>query len=200
MNTRNRGFTLYELIVVLALAAVILGFGVPSFRDFQRNNRLTVAANDVLSMVFTTRTEALRRQITMSMCSTVDGEAEDADCEAGTGWIVFEDRDVDCVRDDGEELITGVNVSDDVVVDSNTDCISFATTGFKRVVADQPATSYILYCDARGNTPRNPGGQESSARGVEVPPTGRGVVVKLVDEISDWGEGDDPASCPEVEP
>ena len=59
MNSRSRGFTLFELMMVLALAAVILGIGVPNFRDFQRNNRLTVAANDVLGMVITSRAEAL---------------------------------------------------------------------------------------------------------------------------------------------
>ena len=37
MQSRSRGFTLLELMVVMALAAVILGIGVPSFREFQRN-------------------------------------------------------------------------------------------------------------------------------------------------------------------
>ena len=84
---------MFELVVVLALAAVILGVGVPNFRDFQRNNRLTVAANDVLGMVITSRAEALRRQITISMCSSAEPEAEeDAECGDGSGWIVFEDR------------------------------------------------------------------------------------------------------------
>ena len=123
-------------MVVLALAAVILGVGAPSFRDFQRNNRLTVAANDVLGMVITSRSEALRRQITISMCSSADPEAdEDATCGEGSGWIVFEDPDANCERDDGEELISGARVDTDVNASANTDCISFATTGFKRVVA-----------------------------------------------------------------
>jgi type IV fimbrial biogenesis protein FimT len=197
MKSRSRGFTLYELLVVLALAAVIVGIGVPSFRDFQRNNRLTVAANDVLGMVITSRAEALRRQTVISMCPSEDPLADDAACgDAGSGWIVFVDTDADCERDDAEELITGTRIDSDVTEDANSECLSFAGTGFKRVVAGEPATSYMLYCDERGNTPRNPGGSDSAARGVEIPPTGRGAVIRRVDEIEAWSEVDDPVVCP----
>ena len=195
MNSRSRGFTLFELIVVLALAAVLLGIGVPSFRDFQRNNRMTVAANDVLGMVITARTEAIRRQQTVSMCTTAEPDDEDATCGDGSGWIVFLDTDIDCERDVGDELVSHARLDTDVQDNTNTDCISFATTGFKRVVAGQPATSRMMYCDDRGNTPRNPGGNDSAARGVEVPPTGRGAVVRLVDEMALWADGDDPVGC-----
>ena len=195
MNSRNRGFTLFELMMVLALAAVILGIGVPNFRDFQRNNRLTVAANDVLGMVITSRAEALRRQITISMCPSADPEDEDATCGDGSGWIVFEDPDANCERGVGEEWISGARVDTDVNASSNTDCISFATTGFKRVVAGQPTTSRMMYCDDRGNAPRFPEGPESAARGIEIPPTGRGVVVRRVDEMTAWSDGDDPVEC-----
>lgn len=185
-----------ELLVVLALASLIIGFGVPNFRDFQRNNRVTVAANDVLGGIIVARTEALRRQITISMCqSATAANEETASCADGSGWIVFEDPNANCTKDSGEEWISSVTVDTDVTASSNAGCISFATTGFKRVVAGQPATSRMMYCDDRGNTPRNPGGNDSSARGVEVPPTGRGVVVRLVDEMTAWEAGDDGVEC-----
>jgi type IV fimbrial biogenesis protein FimT len=196
MKSRSRGFTLMELVVVLALAAVIIGIGVPSFRDFQRNNRLTVAANDVLGMVITSRAEALRRQQVISMCPSADPLAEDAVCGSGPGWIVFEDPDADCDRADAEELIAGTSIDTDVMAATNSGCLSFAGTGFKRVVAGEPSTSYMLYCDERGNTPRNPGGTDSAARGVEVPPTGRGAVMRRVDELEAWSDVDDPVVCP----
>ena len=196
MKISNRGFTLPELMVVLAIAAAILGIGVPNFRDFQRNNRLTVAANDTLGGVITSRAEALRRQVTISMCPSADPLAVNATCGSGSGWIVFEDTDGNCDRADTEELITGARIDDDVQAATNSGCISFASTGFKRVVAGEPATSYILYCDDRGNTPKNPGGPDSAARGVEVPPTGRGAVIRQVDEIAAWADVADPVECP----
>ena len=124
-----------------------------------------------------------------------EGRADAVDTD-GDGKLDFEDTDSDCVRDTGEEWVTGITVTSDVNAVANTECLSFATTGFKRVIAGQPSTSRMLYCDSRGNTLRYPGGNESAARGVEIPPTGRGVVVKRVDEITTWNSGDDAVACP----
>jgi type IV fimbrial biogenesis protein FimT len=195
MNNRSRGFTLMELMVVLALAAIILGIGVPGFREFQRNNRLTVAANDVLGAIISSRAEALRRQSTVSMCRSPAPNDADATCGAGTGWIVFADPDGNCVRAGGEEILNSARVDSDVNATSNTGCMSFASTGFKRVIASEPTTGRMLFCDDRGNTPRNTGGTDSTARGVEVLPTGRGAVVRNVAEIDSWAGGDEGVAC-----
>ena len=44
MNEKN-GFTLIELMITLAVAAIVLTVGIPSFQDFVYNNRLTTQAN-----------------------------------------------------------------------------------------------------------------------------------------------------------
>ena len=196
MNKRSHGFTLPELIVVLAIAAAILAIGAPSFRDFQRNNRLTVAANDVLSALITSRAEALRRSNNVSMCTSANPSATDATCGAGSGWLVFQDDNGDCARQSGEEKILGQTVDSDVNAVTNVDCMSFGSNGYKRVIGTTPTTVHMLYCDDRKNTPRNGSGTESAARGVEVMPTGRATVVKLMKEIDGWSAGDDGVECP----
>ena len=195
MNKRRRGFTLPELMVVLAIAGTILAIGAPSFRDFQRNNRLTVAANDVLSALITSRAEALRRSNNVSMCTSANPSSDTAKCGTGAGWLVYQDDNGDCVRDDAEEKILGQTVDTDVSASGNVTCLSFGSNGYKRVIGTDPTTVHLLYCDSRGNTPRNKGGTESAARGVEVMPTGRAAVIKLVDEIDAWGGGSDGVEC-----
>ena len=66
------------------------------------------------------------------MCPSADPLAVNATCGGGSGWIVFEDPDGNCDRADTEELITGARIDDDVQAATNSGCISFASTGFKR--------------------------------------------------------------------
>lgn len=60
---RTRGFTLIELMVTMALVAVLLRIGIPSFVSFQRNSELTSAANGLLSSINSARTEAMKRNM-----------------------------------------------------------------------------------------------------------------------------------------
>jgi type IV fimbrial biogenesis protein FimT len=142
MKLSNRGFTLPELMVVLAIAAAILGIGVPNFRDFQRNNRLTVAANDTLGGVITSRAEALRRQVTISMCPSADrwpltphavaaAAGSSSKIPTATVTVPIPRNSLPRAHRRRRQAAT------------NSGCISFASTGFKRVVAGEPATSYI---------------------------------------------------------
>ncbi|HQX79388.1 MAG TPA: GspH/FimT family pseudopilin, partial [Steroidobacteraceae bacterium] len=93
------GFTLLELMIVLALAAVILAIGAPSFTEFRRNGRLTADANDFLTAVQRARTEAVKQQRTVSLCATDDPLAVAPACSGNadfSGWIVFSDPDDNC--------------------------------------------------------------------------------------------------------
>ena len=183
-------------MIVLSIAAAILAIGVPSFRDFHRNNRLVVAANDVLGGVITSRAEALRRQTTISMCTSADPGAAKPACGTGSGWILFVDTDEDCERAETEEVVKVVTVDTDVNAATNGDCLSFASTGFRRVVGGEPTNQHMLYCDDRKNSPRAKGSDNSTARGVEVMPTGRGAVITSVDQIESWADGDAGVECP----
>ena len=66
--TRQAGFTLMELMLVITVAAVILGVGVPNFRQFMLNSRMTTAANDLLAAIHTARSEAIKRREQVVMC------------------------------------------------------------------------------------------------------------------------------------
>lgn len=79
-----RGFTLIELMVAIFILAVLLGIGVPSFRDSAVGSRVSSYANDLVASVQLARSEAIKRNATVTVCASSDG----ANCEDDGGWEV----------------------------------------------------------------------------------------------------------------
>lgn len=69
---RTNGFTLIELIVTIAVLAIILTVAVPSFQDFFERGRLRGAADAATALVATARGEAVKtgRNVTISFSGT----------------------------------------------------------------------------------------------------------------------------------
>jgi len=187
---RSAGFTLFELLVVLLIAAILLGLGSPSFSEFRRNARLTAAANDLLVAGQLARTEAIKRQTSVSICpSSAPTDVEPACGGASfSGYITFVDTDGDCVRSAGEKVLRADGPLDRAVVaNSNGSCLSFGANGFSRVVASPAEATHILFCDPRWGTEIQDGGTLSAARGVLVSQTGRMEIVRDKTRIDEWG-------------
>lgn len=83
---RERGFTLIELMITLAVFAVLLMIMLPSYSDMTLGSRLRSQANDLVAGAVLARSEAIKRNQTVTLCASSDG----ATC-TGTwvdGWIV----------------------------------------------------------------------------------------------------------------
>jgi type IV fimbrial biogenesis protein FimT len=102
---RQPGFTLIELLVTLSIAAILLSVAVPNFIAFVQNNRLATQANDLVTMLNYARSEALKRNQRITVCS----RATDTSCAGTTNWdsglLVFVDSDGDGVVDGGEDVL-----------------------------------------------------------------------------------------------
>lgn len=189
MKNRSRGFTLMELMVVVTLAGIILALGAPSFSEFRRSNRMAGIANDFLVGVQVARSEAIKRQVGVSMCPSETPEADDATCDADgafVGWIVFADPNNDCQRQTGEEILqagsridTSPNPATRNYAVSDGACIGFAATGFTRQTPGPglARAEHTLFCDERGDGPQ-PGTILSSSRGIEITATGRARITR----------------------
>jgi type IV fimbrial biogenesis protein FimT len=188
----ERGFTLIELMIALFVASILLAVATPSFRSFRDNNRMTGIGNDFLSAVLHARTEAIKRQVPVSICPATSAAGP---CTAGafTGWIVFSDPNGNCTLDGGEPVFEG-KASIDGATDgytfakSNGTCLSFAPTGFLQANATATRT---LFCDSRGLSAVT-GTTLSAGRGLLVTATGRASVTRdrssgTVNDITTWG-------------
>lgn len=95
------GFTLVELIVVIAVAGILLGIGIPSMRNMIIENRLTSQVNQFIAAATFARTEAIKRGRPVVICRSVKAESGGADAcsktasgdydssDWGSGWIVM---------------------------------------------------------------------------------------------------------------
>lgn len=76
------GFTLIELMVTIAVLAIVLAIAVPSFQGITNRNRLSAITNELVAAIQLTRAEAIRRNTRVTMCPTTDGST----C-SGANWM-----------------------------------------------------------------------------------------------------------------
>jgi type IV fimbrial biogenesis protein FimT len=192
--SRSAGFTLYELMMVLAIAGVMVALAMPSMGEFMANNRMTANANDLLTAVYRARSESVKRHTQTIMCFTADFEADEPKCDGdgSTGWVVFADTDASGdVNDDEEVLLRHGPIPDTMSLislpDDNSGYVAFNNAGFARNIALGQAVLGVVMCDARGNKATASGPEFSAARGVTISPTGRPKVTRIVDTIETLG-------------
>jgi len=133
-----RGLTLIELMMAIAIAAILLAVAAPSFQQALNGNRLGSAANELASAINLARAEAVRQNRRAVLCRSTDDSACDGTASRWPGWIVFVDADNDGVRDAGEPVIKSGRFSTDLVVTSSANIagvnerISFRADGTAR--------------------------------------------------------------------
>lgn len=114
MKTFQSGVTLVELMVTIAILAILAGVAAPSLSHLMMTNRLASQTNGIMAALTVARAEAIRRNQRVVACR-YDGIAANGSvpatfsCDAGggdwTGVVVFNDSNANNARDAGEDLI-----------------------------------------------------------------------------------------------
>lgn len=160
------GFTLIELMVVLAVAAVLISVGLPKMSVFFKGNRMVTNANDLLAGLHIARSEAIKRNSRVSICKSNNAGDAVPKCEKkggdwDKGWFVFvEGQDVgnaigEYTSADGAILrvntgVEGNNVTIKAGDAAIHDYVSFTSRGAPKLRNGSSQSGVFRICDDRG--------------------------------------------------
>lgn len=110
MERAQRGLTLIELMVTMAVAIILLAVGVPLFSGMVGSNRATSEANGLVAALQLARSEAVKRGVATHVCTSTSAATLAANCAGGTtdwtpGWFVYADTDGDGALDAPGEVV-----------------------------------------------------------------------------------------------
>ena len=164
LRRRAAGFTLVELMVTVAVAALVIALGAPSFLRAIARHAIQAQAEELQDAVRIGRNEAMKRSGPVILCRTE--VASPGHCASGSGnwqtWILFADVTRAGAFAAGDPILRDHSeASNRMTITSETSSVRFESTGIAH--SDTGNATFVL----------NPTGRNAEGSGADGPLTRR---------------------------
>jgi type IV fimbrial biogenesis protein FimT len=102
---RTAGFTLVEMLVALAIFAILLVVALPSYHAWIADAELREEVATLVGAMAFARAEAIKENQRVDLCPSANGATCANDGRWEAGWIMFADDNHDGERDPDERII-----------------------------------------------------------------------------------------------
>jgi type IV fimbrial biogenesis protein FimT len=126
----NKGFTLVELMIVVAILAVLVTVAAPSFRASMANTKVNSATHELLSSLSLAKSESIKRNVMVSLCPSSDQLSCSGDGNWQLGWIIFVDNNNNGIRENSETIIQIQNAFDTSLTLTGPNVITYNVGGY----------------------------------------------------------------------
>lgn len=136
------GFTLIELMVTIALLAILMAVATPSFVSYRRNSELTSITNTFAASVNAARSESLKINKNVLVVPTNN------DDDWSQGWYVFVDMDFSGTYNSGDIILMSqdappnyISITGNGTTKEDPSYILYNGSGFSRTLENAPGAS-----------------------------------------------------------
>lgn len=146
LRLNNAGFTIIELMTVIAILGIMIVLAAPSLQQFMVKSRVASTTNELVGSLQYARSEAIKRAQTVTLCKTEDPIASEPACSTANGigwdagWVIFVDANSNSAWNKGETILRRVQPSStggSIVGNNNLkNVLSYGVNGYPKATDD----------------------------------------------------------------